>query len=312
MALTLVEAAKLHASNGEFKKAGVTMAFAAGGPVTAILPAMTIGGNAYSWNEEGVLASVAARAVGENYTASEGKFTPRTEALKIYGGTLDVDRAIVKTLGEDKRSAHEALKAKALGQSLHYDIVEGTSTNAKHIPGLASRFPVGHAQTLDSAGTVCSMVELDEVIERCSSPTHLLMTRQLARLINVYLRGTGTAIRMEKDAFGKPLMFYNDLPIVIVDPIDVAAAYQPLQGAGGTGGGSTDDAAGETSIFVISASLDGLHLIQNGPMEIEDLGLTDEGTSYGTLVEWIVGLANEGPYCVSRYAGIDEDGTVTA
>ena len=310
MALTLVEAGKTHATNGEFKKAGITMAFASGHPITAVLPAVNIMGNAFTWNEEGVLPSVAARAVGEDYTASEGKFTPRTEPLKVYGGTLKVDRVITMTMGEERRSEHEALKAKALGQSLGHDLIDGTTTgNTKVIDGLMSRYLVGNSQTLDSAGTACSMVELDQVIESVARPTHLVMSRLMARLINVYLRGAGTgagSIRMEKDFFGRSLMVYNDLPIVIADPIDVHTDYQACKLADG------DDTTDETSIFCISAATDGLHLIQNGVMAIEDLGVTDEGTSKGTLVEWIVGLANEGPYCVGRYAGILTTSAVVA
>jgi len=308
MALTLVEAGKLHATNGEYKKAGITMAFASSHPILGAMPAVNIMGNAYSWNEEGVLPSVAARAVGENYTASEGVFTQRTEPLKVYGGTLTVDRVILKTLGEERRSQHEALKAKALGQSLGHDIIQGSTTTSasnKVIDGLMSRYLVGNGQTLDSAGTACSMVELDQVIESVANPTHLLMNRKMARLINVYLRSSGTAVRIEKDAFGRRLMFYNDLPILISDPIDVASAYQCLDADG-------DDTTNESSIFCLSMTADGVHLVQNGGMEIVDLGHTDEGTSVGTLVEWIVGLANEGPYSVGRYSGIIQTSAVTA
>lgn len=307
MALTLLQAAVTHATNGEFKKAGITKAFASGHPIIAAMPAVNIMGNAYTWNEEGVLPSVAARAVGENYTASEGKFTPRTEPLKIYGGTLNVDRVITKTLGEERRAEHQALKAKALGQSLGHDIIQGSTTgNTKLIDGLMSRYLFDNAKTLDSEGTACSMAEMDEVAQRVSNPTHWLMTLNMARRINVYLRSSGTAVRMEKDAFGRPLMFYGDLPILIADPLDVHDDYKALQDGDG------DDGSGETSIFCLSLSTDGIHLIQNGGMEIEDLGTTDEGTSKGTLVEWIVGLADEGPHCVSRYAGIDLDAAVVA
>ncbi len=307
MALTLVEAGKTHATNGEFKKAGITMAFASGHPTIAAMPAVTIGGNAYTWNEEGVLAGSAARAVGENYTASEGKFTPRTEPLKVYGGTLNVDRVITKTLGEERRSEHQALKAKAVGQHLGHDVIQGTTTgNTKVIDGLLSRYLVDNSQTTDAAGGDCSMQVLDSVIEAVSMATHLLMTREMSRRINVFLRSSGTAVRVEKDEFGRPLMFYNDLPILIADPIDIHTDYKALQDGDG------DDGSGETSIFCLSMRTDGVHLIQNGPMEIVDLGHTDEGTSNGTLVEWIVGLADEGPYSVARYAGVDPDDDVIA
>jgi hypothetical protein len=309
-ALNLVEAAKLHLTNGEYKKAGVTMAFAEGTPLLAAIPAVSINGNAYSWNEEGVLPGIAARAVGENYTASAGVVTQRTEALKVYGGLLNVDRVTLKTLGEDKRAVHEQMKAKALGQALGYDLIEGNSTTSaskKVIDGLKARYSVSHAQTIDQAGAAGSMKEIDQIREMVSNPTHWLMTRQSARLINAYLRSSGTAVRMEKDAYGQPLMFYGDLPILIADPIDVASGYRGLADAAG------DDDANNTSIFCLSLSETGLHLIQSPEgLAIEDVGQTDEGTGYNTLVEWIVGLADEGPHSGARYSNVDADGAIVA
>jgi hypothetical protein len=309
MALTLVEAGKLHASNGEYRKAGITMAFASSHPIVGAMPVVNIQGNSYAWNEEGVLPSVAARAVGETYTASEGKFTLRTEALKVYGGTVNVDRVIVQTMGEERRSQHVALKAKALGQALGYDLIEGSTTTSasnKVIDGLKSRFLVDNSQTLDEAGSACQMSKLDQVYDMVANPTHWLMTRELARGIATYLRGSGTAVQMSRDEFGRPLMSYRDLPILIADPVDVASGYQGLADAAG------DDGANETSVFCMNLSTEGLHLVQNGGMAIEDLGLADGGTQYNTLVEWIIGLVDEGPHCVARYAGVLGASSVTA
>src|SRR5678815_80135 len=107
--LNLVEAAKLHALNGDYKKAGLIMAFAEGTPVGASLPVFTMGqgsGSSYGWIEEGVLATAAFRALNSaGYTAGEGKSTPRSVPLKIAGGLCQVDRATIQMMGEDKRRA---------------------------------------------------------------------------------------------------------------------------------------------------------------------------------------------------------------
>lgn len=298
MALTLVEAAKLHASNGEFRKAGIVMSFASSTPLLAALPIVTLpGGNAYSWNEEGILPTAAYRSVNGTYTASEGKFTPRTESLKIVGGTLDVDRAVIAMFGADKRASQEALKAKAVAQQVGYSLFHGdASTTSSNVDGLSNRFAIGGTRDQGTTAGALSMKRLDQAIDETSSPTHILLNRAMARNITAYLRGSGTAIQMGVDQFGRRVQMYNDLPFVIADPVDVDSSYQALP---------FTEASSTTSMWVVSASTEGLHLIQNGQgMVIEDLRHTDGGTVYRTLVEWYVGLVPEGPRCVTRLSGL--------
>lgn len=303
MALTLVEAAKLHASNGEYRKAGITKAFAESTPLLGAMPIVNIQGNAYTWNEEGVLPTAAFRAVNEEYTDSEGKVTQRVEPLKILGGTLTVDRAIVQTLGADKRASHEALKAKVIAQMLGYELIHGdTSSTPKGIDGLATRFAIGGSRAVANGTTALSMKKLDEAIDETSSPTHILINRATARNITAYLRSSGTAIQMMADAFGRRVMAYNDLPFIIADPVNVDSSYQALP---------FTEASTTCSAFVLSLGSEGLHMIQNGGLAIEDLGLTDSGTVYKTLCEWLAGLADEGPRCVTRLTGIT-NATATA
>jgi len=304
MVLTLVEAAKLHASNGEYRKAGITMAFAKGTPLLGALPIVPIQGNSYAWNEEGVLPTVAYRGINATYTASEGKITPRTESIKIVGGTLDVDRAIVAMLGEDKRSSQEALKAKAVSQQVGYSLIHGdASTTSSNIDGLSNRFPIGGTRAVSNGTAALSMKILDQGIDETSSPTHIMMNRAMARNITAYLRSNGTAIQMGVDQFGKRVQMYNDLPILIADPVDVDSSYQALP---------FSEASSTTSIYVMSLGTEALHLVQGGSgMVIEDLRTTDGGTIYRTLVEWYIGLVPEGPRCVTRVTGIT-NATATA
>jgi hypothetical protein len=98
--LTLVEAAKLSATNGESKRAAVIAMFAAASQWLSSLIFKDIPGNAYGYNREGALPGVAFRGVNESYTESTGIINPLVEALRIGGGDLDVDMAILKTQGE--------------------------------------------------------------------------------------------------------------------------------------------------------------------------------------------------------------------
>jgi hypothetical protein len=73
MALSLLEAAKLHATNGDWHRAGIVSTFASSTPLLAAMPIVTIQGSAASWTEESVLATAAFRAINGSYTASEAK-----------------------------------------------------------------------------------------------------------------------------------------------------------------------------------------------------------------------------------------------
>lgn len=304
MVLSLTEAAKLHLSNGEYREAGLTQAFIDGAPLTGFLPTLDITGNADSWTEESVLPTAAFRAVQEAYTASEGKVAQRVESLKACGGLVSFDRITLKTMGPAVRAAHEVLKAKAIGQKVGYALIHGdTSTDSKSIDGLTTRFAIGGSRAVANGATALSMKKLDEAGDETEGGgTHWLMTRAMVRNITAYLRASGTAIQIDQDAFGRKVMKYNDRPIIVADPVGIDSAYSILP---------FSETTSTCSVFCLNLSFAGLHIIQNGTMAIEDIGRSDSGVIHSTLLEWLIGLADKGPRCVTRLTGIT-NATATA
>lgn len=295
MALKLAHAVQEHINNGEWKKSAIVETFAMSTPLIGAMPIQTIQGNAYGWTEEGSLPTAAYRAVNEDYTAAEAASQPRSVALKILGGTIRVDRAIIDTLGADKRSSQELKKTKALSQKAGYEIIHGDSTaDSKAIDGLTVRFAIAGTRDTPNGGGALSMAKLDEAIDATSGATHLLMNRATRRAIRQYLRSSGTAVQMMKDDFGRPIEAYNDLPILVADPVDVDSAYQGLP---------FTEAATTCSLFVLSLGLESMHMVQSpAGLAVEDLGL--QGTYYETICEWIANFADEHPRGVSRVSGI--------
>src|SRR6266567_5361853 len=112
-ALTLLQAAEQALGNDEVKRAAIIELFASP-DLLKVLPFIDIQGAAYVYLQEGQLSGVAFRGINESYTSNTGIINPQTERLRIVGGDLDVDKALLKTHGPAIRSQQERMKVKAL------------------------------------------------------------------------------------------------------------------------------------------------------------------------------------------------------
>lgn len=309
MALTLVEAAKLH--SGDVVRSSVIETFARSSDLLRVLPFRDIPGNAYRYSQEDTLPGIAFRGLNEGYTESTGILNPQTEALVIAGGDCDVDKYIVDTMGEDQRTAQEMMKVKKLAHTISDKCVKGDSvTTAKEFDGLQTRLVVGGAQVIEagstSGGDALSLAKLDEAIDAVDAPTHLLMVKAMRRRLTTAARDyqVGGFITYSKDEFGRPLTMYNDLPILIADANGVSSNNLGFNEAG-SGGGTTS-----TSIYVLSLGEGMLQGIQNGIMDVRDLGELEDKPVFRTRIEWYVSLLLEHPRAASRLRGISDAAVV--
>jgi hypothetical protein len=309
-AINLMEAAKLALANGETKRAGVIATFARVSAWLANLPFRTIPGNSYAYNQEGALPGIAFRGINEGYTASAGVVNPQAEALRVAGGDLTVDPALIKMLGQNVRSTHESMKAKALAASLTTKLVKGdTGTDPREFDGLQARINVAGTQFINAgttdAGDVGSLYKLDQLIGLVSGPNKQLwcakgVIQRLTQAARLYT--VGGFITWSPDAFGRQVAQYNGIPLVEPYPENDGTeplAYDELGDNLGTPGGSSS-----TSIYCVSLGDGYLSGIQNGVMDVRDLGESPSSPLLTTRVEWLVGLVAEHPKCIARYGGI--------
>jgi len=304
MAMTLVEASKLN--SGEVVRSSVIELFARSSEILRVLPFVDITGGSYAYNQEGRLPGVAFRGVNESYTGSIGVINPQVEVLRIGGGELDVDQAIVKMHGPGVRSTHEAMKVKAMSLYLTKKIIKGDSlTDPREFDGLRNRITGSQLIPVKSSGTnggdPLSIAKLDEAIDAVDNPTHLVMSKAMRRILTAAARNTsvGGFISYGVDEFGRKVTQYNDLPILIADYDDTGARILDFDEVGN--GGSTATA---TSIYVLSVGENMLTGLQNGGMDVEDLGKLQSSPVYRTRVEWLMGLAALHGRCASRLYGI--------
>lgn len=310
MALTILEAARIAANNGEDKKAGVLMTFAETSPLLAAMPIVNIAGNSYAYVRESVLPGIAFRAVNSGYTESAGATAQISEPLKLIGGDLDVDKFLVQTNGAQVRSIHERMKATALAQQIGIKLVKGDATaSTLEFNGLEARYG-GTGTTVTTGGQVLSqngalsMKKLDEMIDLVDpgiGQKALVMTKAMARNILTFLRSSSTAITMSVNEFGQRVTSYYGMPILIADQNGDQAAIA-----------SGDDGGSQESIYCVALGPSGLHMIQSGGIDVRDLGEVHTAPVYRTRVEWYCGLVDEHPRCVARLADVNSADTAVA
>ena len=310
MALTLLEAAKL--VSGDVQRAGIIELFARNSDILSALPFEDIPGGSLSYNQESALPGVAFRGVNEAYSESVGVINPVTEVLTISGGDMDVDRSLIKTRGPGIRAVHESVKVKALAQQWHLKFIKGdSSTSPKEYDGLQSRLTGNQVISAGSSsgGDPMSLAKLDQLIDAVDDPTHLIMSKAMRRKFAVAQRDRtiGGYVTFGQDEFGRQVTRYNDLPILIADASDIATSNHSLGfNEAGTGGGST-----ATSIYAVSMREGMLTGIQNGGIEVMDLGQQDSKPVMRTRIEWLSGIALMHPRAAARLRDIS-DAAITA
>lgn len=305
--MTLLEYAKTAFNNGEHTRAAVIEMFARASAWLAALNFMTIKGNAYSYTQEGGLPGVAFRGVGESFTPSTGIVNQFTEALRISGGDLTFDNFLLRTLGEGRRGTEENMKVKALAAAITTKLIKGdTSDDPREFDGLQRRVVGGQliaAGTTDN-GDALSCAILDEAIDAVPGANQIWLNKALKRRFSAALRGATLAgnIEQTRDDFGKPILTYAGIPLVVPYPDNDGTeplAFDEEGDVKGSPGGSSS-----TSLYVLRLGEGYVQGIQSAEMTVRDLGESHTSPMQVSRVEWDVGLVVENGRAVARVGGI--------
>ena len=311
MALSLIESAKLALGRDETLKATVMELYAKSSDLLQYMPFESISGNSMVFNREQTLPAAGFRALNEAYTEGSGTVDRVTEALAVAGGDLDVDVFLIKTGNADQRGTQEAMKIKALSLAMTKTIVKGdVGTTPKEFDGLQERL-IGNQKIVAGTtvtGDPLSLTYLDKLIDEVDEPTHLLMNKTMRRRLSAAARLTtvGGYITYELDAFGRRVTKYNDLPIMIADKDNNYDDIMPFTELSSDGTSSTS-----TSIYCLSFAENGVVGLQNGDMDVRDMGEIDTKPVYRTRIEWYVSMAILRARAAARLYGIT-DSVVTA
>jgi hypothetical protein len=302
--LTLHEASKL--VDGDLKRQAIIEMFAGSTDLNSAMPFMNIPGNSYSYAQEAKLPSVGFRGYNEGYEPSVGVINPQSESLRIAGGELDVDTALIKTHGEEVRTRQEAMQVKSFGQKITAAFINGDSSDGVSFDGLRVRVRgyqlLAANEDNENANGPLSLSTLDEAIDRVDSPTHIIMNKRMRNKLSQAAKDkdVGGDLAWGKDDFGRRVGFYNDLPILVTEDDDKGEKIIDFNEAGPAGG------AESCSIYVVSLGDGKIVGLQNGTMEVKDLGEIDSLPVYRTRVQWLVAMAVMHGKAVARIWGITD------
>ncbi len=300
--LTLHEASKL--VDGDLKRQAIIEMFAGSTDLMAAMPLMDIPGNSYSYAQEAKLPSVGFRGYNQGYDASIGVINPQSETLRIAGGELDVDTALVKTHGVGVRTRQEAMQVKAMGAKITAAFINGDSSDGVSFDGLRARVNGYQLLAADedapTANGALSLATLDEAIDRVDNPTHIIMSKRMRNLLSQAAKDkdVGGDLQWSKDDFGRRVGFYNDLPILVTEDDEKGEKIIDFNEAGPAGGSNCQ------SIYVVSLGDGKIVGLQNGIMDVRDLGEIDALPVFRTRVEWLVARAVMHRKAVARIWGI--------
>jgi len=304
MASSLIEAVKIALDNGETKRASIIAQFAQSSGFLNALTFKNIPGGAYRYNKEGALPGVAFRGINESYTESTGVINPEVEALTVVGGELDVDVALVRMYGAGTRATQESIKSKSLAATITAKLIKGDSTtNGREFDGLQVRCTGAQLQDngASSGGDPLSLFKLDTLIASVAGPNRQLWLSRTMKLRLTQASRTsavGGFINFQKNEFGQQITTYNGIPLIEAYPDNDGTdpiAFDEVAAGGGTTA---------TSIYCVSVGDGYLQGLQNGMIEVRDLGEIDAKPVFRTRVEWLCGMAVENGRGIARLRSI--------
>lgn len=320
MAVSLSTASNL--SQNQLQR-GVVEAFQRNSVVLDRIPFITVVGNAYAYNTESALPSVAFRDVNAAYTESAGTVSQSTERLYILGGDVDVDRFIVQTRSNinNQRAIQTEMKVKALVAEFQNTFINGDNdSDSTQFDGLKERITGSQVISPDDTSAGLKIVGssdsdrhafLDKLDELCAAvqggPDVLYMNRQVLTKIQQAARHLQYWER-DRDEFGRVVTFYNGIPLLDIGNDSSGNPIIPQEEEfGDDGGGSpaTDEASSIYAVKWARAEGDtGVAGLTNGGVQVYDLGEVDSKPVFRTRIEFYVGLASFGVAGAARLEGV--------
>jgi hypothetical protein len=293
MALTKAEAAKL---TNDLLLRGVIETIISDSSVLSVLPFMGVTGTAVTYNRENAAPSVAWYDVGDTWAESTPTFTQVTAPLKILGGDADVDNFLQRTYADpnDLEAEVIAQKAKAVAYEFSNAFYTGdTATNAKQFDGLAKVVTAGQTITAGANGAALTLDLMDQLIDtvKPGRPDALCMAKRTRRKLSALRRASGNLLETDVDAFGRRALFYDGIPILVDD-------FVPTNETQGT-------EAAASSVYALKFGRQGLMGLENGGIEVEQVGELETKDASRHRIKWYVSLALFGTLGLARLKGVN-------
>lgn len=312
--MTLVEYAK-GLDMGDASRRVVEV-FAESADVNMALPFETFSGASYELYREGAKPSgLAFRGINEAPTSGLGRMDPHSEASYPIDHHADVDDAIVRRFGAERRYREEKLSIKAVGRLWANTFMNGDNeTEPREFNGLVKRVALYGANTAQntrilhnaagSGGAALSLGNLDRLLNMVNGATHIIAPRNMIPRWTAAARNTTISgfVMQTWDGVGMPKMTYAGRPILFGYEREPNESEFLDFNEVASGGGD----AVTCSIYAAKFGDNGLRGIQLINLSGNDLGKLEDGITWRTHVQWDTGLVDEHPFCLARLTSITD------
>ena len=291
MALTLLEAQK-HARTPQ--ELAVVTELAAG-QLLSVLPFRNIEGNGLFWKREESLPDVGFRNYNGALDESYAEVSQQSESLKLFGGDIRVDRAIVELEGAQAKAYQVQSRVRAMRMAWEALFINGDSNQSPaEFDGLAARIKSGSSQFFANGGGALDLDKLDEAIDAVDAQggrKYIVCSKSARRALSRHARANGQ-IDITRNEFGYQQLVYAGLPLLELDRDNKNVAI-------------LDSNVAAQDLYVVSFGNDLLTGIQNGGVNVRELGESHTTPQLITRVEWYCGMALINGRAAARLSGID-------
>ena len=161
--------------------------------------------------------------------------------------------------------------------------------------GLAKLAPSGQTLEVGATGGALTLALVDQLIDlvKGGKPDILLMSRRTRRKLKALLTASTHYVESGSSEFGRQVMFYDGIPVYVSD-------FQPDTETGSGGGSAL------SSLYAIQfAESDGLVGLQNGSIEVVDIGQLETKDASRVRIRWYCGLALMRDSAIARLRSIN-------
>jgi hypothetical protein len=289
--LTLLEAQK-HARTPQ---EGAVISELAAGQLLSVLPFRSLEGNGYFWKREESLPDVGFRNYNGTHTESYGETSQQSESLKLFGGDIKVDKAIIDLEGNAARAYQIQSRVRAMRMAFESNFINGDSNQSpSEFDGLAARIQSGSSQFIANGGGALNLEKLDEAIDGVDAQggsKYLVMSKSARRALSRIARASGQ-IDINRTEFGYQQTLYAGIPVLELDRDHKNVAI-------------LDSTPSSQDIYVVAFGQDLLTGLQNGGVNVRDLGESTSSPHFVTRVEWYCSMGLINGRAAARLNGVD-------
>ncbi len=265
----------------------------------------------YSYVQKKLPATAAFRALNADYAANQATVETKTVALKIFGGSFEMDRVLKQAEGKFNNMAYQFEEKIAAAISLfHHTLINGNSTTAadefdgldKMLAGTTSEFNAGEGSVIDlstMANVKTNMDQFYEMLQNLIKKTNadaLLMNTDTISKVQTIARLLGYKSETE-EAFGKKVTVMDGVRFM-----DLGNHYT-VSGNVATANSCVKVASGLTDIYAVkfdvnngfhAASLTGTNAITSYVPDFSQPGAVKKGEVEMVAATVLKNTANAG------------------